>query len=88
MRLDPTKQTLTASDIIKIAMIRLDDELEKQGFATKMLLQVHDELLFEVPGEELATMRKLVPEVMSTAVELSVPVKVDTKEGKNWGEMK
>ncbi|OGO43078.1 MAG: DNA polymerase I [Chloroflexi bacterium RBG_16_60_22] len=78
----------TSADIIKVAMINLYREMEKKKLKSKMLLQVHDELLFEVPGEELATMRKLVPEVMSTAVELSVPVKVDTKEGKNWGEMK
>jgi DNA polymerase-1 len=52
-----------------------------------MLLQVHDELIFEVPQEEMELMRKLVPEIMSTALALSVPLKVDIKTGSNWGEM-
>ena len=78
----------TSADIIKVAMIDLYREMAKQKLRSKMLLQVHDELVFEVPDDEMATMRKLVPDVMSTAVELNVPLKVDTKEGKNWGEMK
>jgi DNA polymerase-1 len=53
-----------------------------------MLLQVHDELLFEVPDDEMDTMRRLVTDVMSSAVQLSIPLKVDTKSGRNWGEMK
>jgi DNA polymerase-1 len=53
-----------------------------------MLLQVHDELVFEVPEEELKAMCQMVPEVMSTALKLSVPLKVDIKTGGNWGEMK
>jgi DNA polymerase-1 len=53
-----------------------------------MLLQVHDELVFEVPDEEMETLRRLVTDVMSGAVELAIPLKVDTKSGKNWGEMK
>jgi DNA polymerase-1 len=48
---------------------------------------VHDELIFEVPETELEEMRQLVPEIMSTALKLSVPLKVDIKVGKNWGEM-
>ena len=52
-----------------------------------MLLQVHDELIFEVPQEEMEIMRELVPEVMSTALALNVPLKVDLKTGRNWGEM-
>jgi len=51
------------------------------------LLQVHDELIFEVPEGELEEMRQLVPEIMSTALELSVPLKVDIKMGNNWGQM-
>jgi DNA polymerase-1 len=78
----------TSADIIKVAMINLYREMEKRRLKSKMLLQVHDELIFEVLDEEMATMRKLVPEVMSSAVELSIPLKVDTKAGKNWGEMK
>jgi len=77
----------TSADVIKVAMINLCRKMDEQSLKSKMLLQVHDELLFEVPDEELETMRQLVPEVMSTALELSVPLKVDTKVGKNWGEM-
>lgn len=78
----------TSADIIKVAMINLQREMDKRSLKSKMLLQVHDELVFEVPQEELETMRQLVPEIMSTALKLSIPLKVDTKEGKNWGEMK
>jgi DNA polymerase-1 len=78
----------TSADIIKVAMINLHRDMEKRRLKSKMLLQVHDELLFEVPDEEMEVMRQLVPEVMAAAVALSVPLKADTKEGKNWGEMK
>ena len=78
----------TSADIIKIAMINLYREMEKKKLKSKMLLQVHDELVFEVPDGEMDAMHKLVPDVMDSAVELSVPLKVDTKSGKNWGEMK
>jgi len=77
----------TSADIIKVAMINLCREMAKRQLKSKMLLQVHDELVFEIPEGELETMRQLVPEVMSTALKLSVPVKVDTKMGNNWGEM-
>jgi DNA polymerase-1 len=77
----------TSADIIKVAMINLDHEISRQKLKSKMLLQVHDELIFEVPQEEMEIMRKLVPEVMSTALALSVPLKVDLKTGTNWGEM-
>lgn len=78
----------TSADIIKVAMINMHREMAKQRLRSKMLLQVHDELLFEVPDGEMETMRQLVPEIMSNALELSIPLKVDIKEGKNWGEMK
>jgi len=78
----------TSADIIKVAMINLYREMEEERLKSKMLLQVHDELVFEVPDEEMATMRQLVPEVMDSAVELTIPLKVDTKAGRNWGEMK
>jgi len=77
----------TSADIIKVAMINLHREMQKRQLKSKMLLQVHDELIFEVPEAELEEMRQLVPEIMSTAVELSVPLKVDMKTGNNWGEM-
>ncbi|MFC1862304.1 DNA polymerase, partial [Chloroflexota bacterium] len=76
------------ADIIKVAMINLYREMGKRQLKSKMLLQVHDELLFEVPEEELEEMRKLVTEIMSTALELSVPLKVDINSGNKWGEMK
>jgi len=77
----------TSADIIKVAMINLYREMVKRQLKSKLLLQVHDELVFEVPQEELETMCQLVPQVMSTALALSVPLKVDTKTGNNWGEM-
>ena len=77
----------TSADIIKVAMINLYREIGRQRLESKMLLQVHDELIFEVPEAELEAMRQLVPQIMSTALPLSVPLKVDTKTGTNWGEM-
>ncbi len=77
----------TSADIIKVAMINLYREINKRQLKSRMLLQVHDELVFEVPQEELGEMRQLVPDLMSTALQLSVPLKVDTKTGSNWGEM-
>jgi len=62
--------------------------MEKRNLKSRMLLQVHDELVFEVPAGEEEEMRQLVPEIMNSAVKLIVPLKVDTKSGKNWGEMK
>ncbi len=77
----------TSADIIKVAMIKIDREMLRRQLKSKMILQVHDDLLFEVPEDELEEMRRLVPEIMSTALELGVPLKVDMKAGKNWGEM-
>jgi DNA polymerase-1 len=77
----------TASDIIKIAMNRIDAELRERGLRTKMLLQVHDELIFEGPASELDALREMVLRVMPASLSLDVPLKVDVKVGKNWGEM-
>jgi len=77
----------TSADIIKVAMINLHREMDERRLKSKMMLQVHDELVFEVPEEEMEEMRQLVPHVMSAALELSVPLKVDIKTGSNWGEM-
>jgi len=77
----------TSADIIKVAMINLDREMEKCRLKSKMLLQVHDELILEVPRDELEEMKKLVPRIMSSAIKLSIPLKVDIKTGNNWGEM-
>jgi DNA polymerase-1 len=77
----------TSADIIKKAMINLHREMLRRQLKSKMLLQVHDELVFEVPENEMVEMRQLVPEMMVNAIKLSIPLKVDTKTGKNWGEM-
>ncbi len=77
----------TSADIIKVAMIEMNREMQKRRLKSRMLLQVHDDLLFEVPEDELEEMNQLVPEIMSTALELDVPLKVDMKAGANWGEM-
>jgi DNA polymerase-1 len=78
----------SSADIIKIAMINLHREMEKRNLKSKMLLQIHDELLFELPGVEVEEMKSLVAELMPHAFELCVPVKIDIKLGKNWAEMK
>lgn len=77
----------SSADIIKIAMINLHREMERRNLKSKMLLQIHDELLFEVPEGEVAEMKSLVSELMPRAFELRVPVKIDIKLGKNWAEM-
>ncbi|MBN1643970.1 MAG: DNA polymerase I [Dehalococcoidales bacterium] len=77
----------TSADIIKKAMVDLHREMPRRGLKSKMLLQVHDELVFEVPENELDEMRRLVPDMMVNALKLSIPLKVDTKVGRNWGEM-
>ncbi|TET40141.1 MAG: DNA polymerase I, partial [Dehalococcoidia bacterium] len=77
----------TSADIIKVAMINMHREMKNRNLESKMLLQIHDELLFEVPQEELEEMRSLVTEIMPQAMKLCVPLKIDIKLGRNWGEM-
>ncbi len=77
----------TAADIIKIAMIRLHDEIRKQHLQARILLQVHDELVLEAPDEEVSRVVDIVRAVMSHAFELAVPLKVDVEVGTNWLEM-
>ncbi len=77
----------TAADIIKLAMIRLLAEMRERKVRSRMILQVHDELVFEVPEEELQLMTKLVKDVMGGALQLAVPLTVDVKTGRNWGEI-
>ncbi len=76
----------TAAEIIKVAMIRIQNEIDRKGLSSKMILQVHDELLFEVPEEEGDELRLLVREIMPGAMDIGIPLKVDIKSGKNWGE--
>ena len=79
----------TSADLIKMAMIELFNELNKRGLAAKMLLQVHDELLLEVPDDELDEVKALVRKVMEGVYpELSVPLEVEVSAGRNWEEMK
>jgi DNA polymerase-1 len=77
----------TSADIIKIAMIQIHREMAKLNVKSRMILQVHDELVFEIVPEEIELMRSLVIRLMSGALLLTVPLKVDIKMGKNWGEM-
>ena len=77
----------TSADIVKVAMINLSREINKRKLRTRMLLQVHDELIFEVPEEEFAEVSVMVQNLMANAIKLDVPVKVDLKAGKNWGGM-
>ncbi|HHY19201.1 MAG TPA: DNA polymerase I [Firmicutes bacterium] len=78
----------TAADIIKIAMINVDKELTKENFHARMLLQVHDELVFEVPEDELEETSRLVKKVLSEAYELETNLIAQLQVGKNWLEMK
>jgi DNA polymerase-1 len=76
----------TAADIIKLAMVSIDREILARSLASRMILTVHDELLFDVPQGELETMRSLVAGCMERAMRLRVPLKVDMGTGKNWLE--
>lgn len=78
----------SAADIIKKAMIDMAQRLKDEKMQTKMLLQVHDELIFEAPKEEIALLEKIVPEVMDTAIKLIVPLKVDYAFGASWYDTK
>jgi DNA polymerase-1 len=77
----------TAADILKIAMIRLHQALEEQGLRSRSILQVHDELVLEVPDDELPVVAPLSKRIMEEAYELDAALKVDLKVGKNWLEM-
>ena len=74
----------SAADIIKIAMIKVQGELLAKGYKTKMLLQVHDELVFDVYKNELKEVQSMVKEKMEQAISISVPLLVDVGTGNNW----
>ena len=78
----------SAADIIKKAMIEMAKRLEVEGMQTRMLLQVHDELIFEAPEDEIEKLKEIVPEVMESAIALDVPLKVDWAFGLSWYETK
>ena len=76
----------TAADIIKMAMINVDRKLTEASLKSKMVLQIHDELLFDVPEEETRTLMNVVKDCMENVMELSVPLTVECNYGKNWLE--
>lgn len=78
----------SAADIIKQAMLLMDERLESEQMEAKLLLQVHDELIFEAPEAEIAKLAEIVPDVMENAVALSVPLKVDSAHGDSWYDAK
>lgn len=77
----------TEADIIKMAMTRVQQALDERRLRSRMILQVHDELMFECPAEEVEEVQALAREIMPRVMELSVPLKVDLKVGRHWGEM-
>lgn len=77
----------SASDIIKLAMINIDRKIKDKKLVSRMLLQIHDELIFEVNSKEVDLMREIVKEGMESVVKLSIPLKVDLKIGRNWEEV-
>ena len=77
----------TAADILKLAMVRLQAEMDARELRSMMILQVHDELIFESPQDELDEMKALVNDLMPAAMDLVVPLDVDVKTGANWGDM-
>lgn len=78
----------TAADIIKLAMINIQKAIHDKGLESKMILQVHDELIFDVVPQEMETMKVLVRDLMENAVNLSVPLKVEMGTGQNWYDLK
>ncbi len=78
----------TAADIIKIAMIRVSERLRREEMKSRLILQIHDELLIEAEPDEVEQVRKILGEEMENAVSLSVPLTVDMNQGNNWYELK
>ena len=77
----------TAADIIKVAMIRIQNRIEELRLSTKMIMQVHDELVFEIPEEETQKALPMIQKEMEAVMELSVPLRVSMQSGKNWAEV-
>jgi len=77
----------TAADIMKIAMIKIPPALQAKGLKAKMLLQVHDELVLEVPKKEIEETVKVVQQTMANAYDMSIPLETEARAGKSWGEM-
>ncbi|MDD5015078.1 MAG: DNA polymerase I, partial [Atribacterota bacterium] len=77
----------SAADLIKIAMIKINESFKKEGFKSRLLLQIHDELVFEVYKPEIERVKSIITEIMEHSLELSVPIKVNLKTGNNWAEV-
>jgi DNA polymerase-1 len=77
----------TAADLIKVAMIRIFNKMRQEKFTGRMILQVHDELIFEAPEKEIEALIRLVKEEMEGVIQVSVPLKVDMSWGNNWSEV-
>jgi DNA polymerase I len=77
----------SAADLIKLAMLGIHRRLSREGLSARMLLQIHDELIFESPADEITSLSKLVTEEMSSVHPLSIPLRVDVKIGENWGKL-
>jgi DNA polymerase I len=77
----------TAADLIKVAMIRIFNRMRSEQYKARMILQVHDELIFEAPEQEIEPLRDLVTSGMEGVLEMSVPLKVDISWGGNWSEV-
>lgn len=77
----------SAADLIKLAMIKIDKSFKKEQFKSRLLLQIHDELIFEVYQPELEKVKSIIKEIMEHSLEISVPIKVNLKTGNNWAEV-
>ncbi len=77
----------TAADVIKIAMVNISDEIKSQKMKSKMSIQVHDELIFEIAPGELMEMQMMVTTMMPAAMDLAIPLLVEAKTGPTWGDM-
>lgn len=77
----------SAADLVKVAMVNVDSELKKRNLKSKLILQIHDELILNVPADEKPQVMQLVKEQMEQAMQLSVPLKVEVSFGSNWLEV-
>ncbi|HOY10797.1 MAG TPA: DNA polymerase, partial [Candidatus Omnitrophota bacterium] len=77
----------TAADLIKLAMIRIFEEMDRQGLRSRMIITVHDELVFDAPDDEKGRLIPLIRDYMENALTLDVPIKVSIKCGANWLQM-
>ena len=76
----------SAADLIKIAMIHIQQDIQERGLRGKMIMQVHDELVFDVPNEEIDTFKEIIANRMKNAIELQVPIEIEIGAGRNWLE--